>query len=99
VDERKSLVQIINVTIFMKTITIYSTPTCGFCKQLKLFLDENKIAYTDLDVTVDEAALQEMQDLTDGGLSVPVTVFNKGEADQEVQTGFELDKVKEALGL
>ena len=83
----------------MKTVTIFSTPTCGFCKALKQFLDENQVQYTDLDVTTDETALKEMQEVSDGGLSVPVIVFNKGEADQEVQIGYEVDKVKASLNL
>lgn len=83
----------------MKTVTIYSTPTCGFCKALKQFLDAEDIQYTDFDVTTDETALKEMQDVSDGSLSVPIIVFSKGEADQEVQIGFEVDKVKTALNL
>ena len=33
-----------------KTVTIYSTPECHFCKQAKAFFDEHKIAYTDYNV-------------------------------------------------
>lgn len=83
----------------MKTITIYSTPTCGFCQQLKQFLNINAIPYDDHDVTTDDAALQEMQKLSQGSLSVPLIVFNKGEIDQAVQIGYDPEKVRMVLGL
>lgn len=83
----------------MKTIDIYSTPTCGFCKQLKAFLDEQKIPFTDHNVVEDEAASQEMQRITDGGTSVPVIVFNQGQPDQEFQIGYNPEQVKVTLGL
>lgn len=83
----------------MKTVTIYSTPTCGFCKQLKAFLGEKNISFTDHDVTVDEVAREKMQTLTNGGTAVPVIVFNEGQSDQEVQVGFDVVKVQTTLGL
>jgi glutaredoxin len=83
----------------MKTITIYSTPTCGFCKMLKAFLQSQSIPYTDKDVTVDQKALEEMQELAPGNMSVPLVIFNKGKADQEIQVGYDQEKVEKALGL
>lgn len=83
----------------MTTVTIYSTPTCGFCKQLKAFLAENKVEYTDHDVMADQAALAEMQELSGGNMSVPFIVFNKGEDNQETQSGFDTEKVRAALSL
>lgn len=83
----------------MKTITIYSTPTCGFCKMLKAFLQSQSIPYTDRNVADDEKALAEMQQVVPGNMSVPVVVFNKGQKDQEIQIGFDQAKVEHALGL
>lgn len=83
----------------MKTIDIYSTPTCGFCRQLKGFLTEKNISFQDHNVVEDEAAREEMQKITDGGTSVPVIVFNQGQADQEFQIGFNPEKVQTTLGL
>ncbi len=83
----------------MKTITIYSTPTCGFCKILKAFLQSQSILYTDHNVADDENALYKMQELVPGNMSVPVIVFNRGEKDQEIQVGYDQEKVKKALGL
>ncbi|MBI2463395.1 glutaredoxin family protein [Candidatus Peregrinibacteria bacterium] len=83
----------------MKTITIYSTPTCGFCKMLKAFLQSQSIPYTDHNVADDEKAAFEMQQVVPGNMSVPVVVFNKGEKDQEIQLGYDQKKVEKALGL
>lgn len=83
----------------MKTVTIYSTPTCGFCKMLKAFLESKSIPYTDHNVADDEKAAAEMQQLVPGNMSVPVIVFNKGEKDQEIQLGYDQEKVKKPLGI
>lgn len=83
----------------MKTITIYSTPLCGFCKMLKAFLQSQSIPYTDRDVTVDNGALEAMQKLVPGNMSVPVVVFNKGKPDQEIQVGYNQEKVEKTLGI
>jgi len=71
------------------TIYIYSTPQCGYCKQLKSVLTERKIPFTNHDVTVSEEDLAEMQNLTNGGMSVPVTVVDKGTPKQQVAVGFD----------
>lgn len=83
----------------MKTIAIYSTPTCGYCKMLKAFLQSESIPYTDYNVADDQNAATEMQQLVPGNLSVPVIVFNKGKPDQEIQIGFNQEKVEAALGI
>lgn len=83
----------------MKTIDIYTTPTCGFCKALKQFLKDHQVAYSEHDVTTDEQALSEMQALSGGGMQVPFIVFNKGQSDQSVQTGFDAPRVSKALNL
>ncbi len=41
-------------------ITVYSTPTCPFCKQAKKFLEENNIEFEDIDVSSDQEKSQEM---------------------------------------
>lgn len=83
----------------MKTITIYTTPTCGFCKALKQFLKDHQVTYSEHDVTTDEQALSEMQSLSGGGMQVPFIVFNKSLPDQSIQTGFDAGKVSKALSL
>jgi len=72
----------------MQTIDIYTTPQCGFCKALKAKLDAKNISYTSHDVTANEQNLTDMRELSGGAMSVPVTVLNKGKADQQVILGY-----------
>jgi len=41
-------------------IVVYSTPTCGYCHQLKRFLAQRGVNYTERDVSADPAAAAEM---------------------------------------
>lgn len=56
-------------------ITIYTTPTCGYCHQAKRYLTERGISYVEHDVSRDRTAAQEMMRLT-GQMGVPVIVVN-----------------------
>ena len=76
-----------------KTVAIYSTPTCHFCKEAKAFFAEKNIAYTNFDVSTDTETRQEMIKLT-GQLGVPVIVI-----DNKVILGFDQDEVAEELGI
>lgn len=75
----------------MKKITMYTTPTCVFCPAIKQFLSKNNIPYTEIDVSKDEAALEEMKNIS-GQMSVPVTVIG-----DEVITGYDKKKLQKAL--
>lgn len=44
----------------MKNVTIYSTPTCHFCHVAKEFFKKNNVAFTDYDVSTDQAKRAEM---------------------------------------
>ncbi len=72
----------------MKTIDIYSTPQCGFCQILKSKLDTENISYNSHDISQDEKAFAEMQELTRGVMSVPVTVLDKKTEIQQVLIGY-----------
>lgn len=81
----------------MKAVTIYTTPTCGFCKMTKEFFKEYSVEYNEHDVSQDSQKAQEMVDLS-GQMGVPVVVIGEGE-DQEIIVGFDEGKLKETLGL
>ena len=81
----------------MKPVTIYSTPTCGFCKLAKEFLKSHNVAYTDFDVSVDTAKAQEMVEKS-GQMGVPVIVIGSGKEEQII-VGFDESGLKKALGL
>ncbi len=76
-----------------KSVKVYSTSTCPWCKRTKKFLEDNGVAYQDLDVAKDEAARNEMINKT-GQLGVPVI-----DIDGEIVVGFDEPLLKEKLGL
>lgn len=76
----------------MKVI-VYTTPACPFCKMTKEFLEENKIEYKEIDVSIDEDAAKEMVDKS-GRFSVPQT-----DISGTVIIGFDKESLKEKLGL
>ncbi|MDD5341452.1 MAG: glutaredoxin domain-containing protein [Patescibacteria group bacterium] len=75
-----------------KKVLIYTTPTCPFCHQAKDYLTEKKIAFTNYDVTSDNAKAQEMIDKS-GQMGVPVldiegkiiVGFDKPAIDKELE--------------
>ena len=83
----------------MKTVTIYTTPTCPFCKRLKEFLDNKGVEYENRDVLDNETNLEEMKKYSGGAMTVPVIILNKDQEDQEMQIGFDLEKISDALGI
>lgn len=72
---------------------IYSTPTCKFCKNAKEWMDQNGIAYTEINVAADLAERKEMIEKS-GQMGVPVTITENG----TVIVGFHADKFREAFG-
>jgi len=77
----------------IKKITIYSTPTCVYCKMTKEFLQKNHIPYEELNVAEDEKAREEMVQKSNQ-LGVPVI-----DIDGEIFVGFNRAELEKALGL
>jgi len=75
----------------MSKVTIYTTPTCVYCKSAKEFFKENDVAYEEKDVSKDQEALQDMVKKS-GGMAVPVI-----DIDGTIVTGFNKDEVAELL--
>lgn len=76
-----------------KNILVYSTPSCPYCLQLKAYLDEKKIKYTNFDVASDTAKAQEMIDKS-GQMGVPVL-----DIDGKIIVGFDRAEIEKKLGL
>ncbi len=72
-------------------ITIYSTPTCVYCKTLKEYLTEKKFDYTEIDVSLNEKELEKMVAIS-GQMGVPVV-----DLDGEVVIGFDKARIDEIL--
>lgn len=77
----------------MANITVYSTPTCPWCKKAKQFMDANKITYTDRNVASDAAARSDMVKKS-GQLGVPVI-----DIDGQIIIGYDETKIKELLSI
>lgn len=72
-------------------VTVYSTPTCPYCKLVKKFLTKHDVAFTDIDVSADGKAAHEMIKKT-GQLGVPVV-----DIDGKTIVGFDEEVLKKAL--
>lgn len=60
----------------MKKIEVFSTPVCKYCKEMKAFLDERGLKYTEHNVAGDKEQLTRLIELS-GRRSVPVAVIGK----------------------
>ena len=79
--------------MFMKEVTIYSTPTCHFCHMAKDFFAEKGVAFTDFNVASDAEKRKEMLDLT-GQMGVPVIKIG-----DDIMVGFNRWLLSNLLGI
>ena len=75
----------------MANVTIYTTPTCVYCKATKQFFAENDVAYQEHDVAGDEQARAKMIEKS-GQFGVPVI-----DIDGQVIIGFNKKRLGELL--
>lgn len=74
-------------------VTVYSTPTCPYCKMAKEFLEKNKVEFTDVNVAEDKEKAQQMIEKS-GQMGVPVI-----DIDGEIIIGFDKAALEKKLGL
>ena len=74
-------------------ITIYTTPSCVYCRMAKEFFKENNLEYAEKNVATDDDAREEMIKKT-GQLGVPVI-----EAKGKIMIGFDKETLSEVFGL
>lgn len=43
-----------------KNVTVYTTPTCGYCQQAKRFLQAHGVEYREVDVSADRDAARDL---------------------------------------
>lgn len=77
----------------MPNITIYTTPTCVYCKMTKAFLKERDVAYNEKNVATDDAAREEMIKKS-GQMGVPVI-----DVDGKIIVGFDKSHLSELIGI
>lgn len=82
-----------------KNVTIYSTPTCQYCKKAKSFFKEHEVDYTDHNVQEDPDKRKEMLEKS-GQMGVPVIIVEDEESgESEMIVGFEKDALMDLLEL
>ncbi len=74
-------------------VTLYSTTWCGYCRRLKLQLDDAGITYTEIDVDRDAAAARYVEGVNGGNRTVPVVRY----ADDSTETNPSLKQVRAKL--
>ncbi len=79
--------------LYMKSVKIYSTPTCVYCKMAKEFFQKNSVAYTEFNVASDDAAREEMLQKSHQ-MGVPVI-----DIEGEIFVGFNRNELARALGI
>ena len=73
------------------SIVVYTTPTCGFCHQLKNYLTQRSIPFAEYDVSQDPVRAAEMVRLS-GQQGVPVSVV-----DGQVILGADIPQINQLL--
>lgn len=76
----------------VKKVTIYTTPTCPYCKMTKEYFKENNVQYTDYDVASDAKRAEEMIERS-GQMGVPVI-----DIDGEIVIGYDRKRLAKLLG-
>ena len=72
-------------------VVIYTTPTCGYCQQVKAYLNRRGVPFVERDLSRDPQAAVEMVGLT-GQQGVPVTVI-----DGQVVLGADMPRIDQLL--
>jgi glutaredoxin-like YruB-family protein len=73
------------------SVAVYTTPTCGFCHQVKAYLNQRGVTFTEYDVSRDPQAAAEMVRLS-GQQGVPVVTI-----DSQVVVGFNRPRIDQLL--
>jgi glutaredoxin 3 len=72
-------------------VVVYTTPTCGYCHQVKQYLAQRQVPFREIDVAADAQAANEMVNLS-GQRGVPVVVI-----DGQVVVGFNTTRIDQLL--
>ncbi len=72
-------------------VTIYTTPSCSYCKKAKAYFQEKRIPFTEFNVAQDMRRAEEMVRKS-GQMGVPVIDING-----KIIVGFNLPEIERAL--
>ena len=73
------------------SVVIYTTPTCGFCHQAKIYFNRQNVRFSEIDVSRDQQAAIEMVTMS-GQQGVPVIVI-----DGQIVLGFNQPAIDQLL--
>lgn len=76
----------------MKKVDIYTSANCSYCHAAKEYLNENKIEFTEHNISSDKEARKEL--MKKGFMSVPVIMI-----ENDVVVGFDKGKIAQLLGI
>ncbi|MBD3274484.1 MAG: glutaredoxin [Candidatus Marinimicrobia bacterium] len=74
-------------------VTVYTTQTCPYCDSVKRYLSSKNVSYSEIDISADEAAAQELVQRT-GQQGVPQT-----EIDGKFVIGYDTNELDRLLNL
>jgi len=74
-------------------VTVYSTPSCSWCNILKAYFKQQNVVFTDIDVSRNQQAAQEMVRRS-GQQGVPQT-----DIDGTIVVGFDKNRINTLLGI
>jgi len=77
----------------MSKVTIYTTPSCVYCKMTKAFFKEHNVQYEEKDVSTDAVARDEMI-AKSNQMGVPVI-----DIDGEFIVGFDKERISKLLNI
>ena len=63
-----------------QSVTMFSTPWCGYCRRLKSQFDREGVSYTVVDIEQDPAAADYVMSVTGGNQTVPTILYSDGSA-------------------
>jgi mycoredoxin len=75
------------------SVTMYSTPWCGYCMRLKGQMDREGIAYEVVDIEQHPEAAEVVERVNGGNQTVPTVVF----ADGSAQTNPSIAQIRDKL--
>ena len=77
-------------------LTVYSKPRCMECMYTKIYLDQNKVEYENVDIEANPGAFELLKHY--GYSSLPVVAIDDELSDEsKVWAGFQIDKLEALL--
>jgi mycoredoxin len=76
-----------------QSVTMFSTPWCGYCRRLKSQFDRQGVDYTVVDIEQDPAAAEYVMSVNGGNQTVPTILYSDGSA----MTNPSINQVREHL--